>query len=229
MGLFVEKSSEMRPRERMMLHGSSKMMNWELISLIFGVGSPSKTVFEIAKEVESFLSSNKKMPKIETLCKISGVGPAKACQVMACLELSYRFLLGQGEDPVTSPAQLLPHLGFLKHSLQEMMVCVVLDGGNQVVKVSRITIGLANQTQVHAREVFHRVICESGVSVVLAHNHPSGSLKPSEEDLRVTRQLITAGKLLEIPVVDHLILSPSGYVSLKALFPEMFLGRSFLP
>ncbi|HSQ42015.1 MAG TPA: JAB domain-containing protein, partial [Fibrobacteraceae bacterium] len=172
----IEKS---KPRERLVRDGVSKISDEELISIIIGHGTNKKSVFELSKELFSFLRTIKNTPTVYDLEKISGLGRAKACQILACLELSNRFLLSGEAQTITHPHELVPRLAFLKSLSQETMVCVHLNGANRVMGIHTLTVGLVNQTQIHPREAFSRAIQENAVSVIFAHNHPSGSLQPS--------------------------------------------------
>lgn len=102
------------------------------------------------------------------------------------------------------------------------MVCITLNGANRVIGIYQLTKGLANQTQIHPREAFVHAVQDRAVSVIFAHNHPSGSLVASPEDLHVTRRLQEAGKILDIPVLDHMIMSKEGWTSIKGQFPSLF-------
>jgi len=216
--LFAEKY----PRERIVSFGVKSLSDSELISVILGSGSRLKSVFLLAKELDVYLKSCPKFPELSELSKITGLGRAKACQILACLELSSRFLLGGQSQVVTNPVELLPRLAFLKRAQQECMVCVSLNGGSRVVGVHTLTVGLANQTQIHPREAFSQAILENAVSVIFAHNHPSGNTHPSRDDLDVTSRLVDSGRILDIPVLDHLIITPEGWSSIKALHPNIF-------
>lgn len=218
----MENMLEKMPRDRIYSDGVQKLADWELISVILGVGVKGKSVFELSKDLALYLKNCKKMPELEALCNLSGLGRAKSCQILACLELSNRFLLQGGAISVTSPADLVPQLAFLKFHEQENMVCISLNGANQVIRVHVLTIGLVNQTQIHAREAFHMAIKDFAVSVIFAHNHPSGSLNPSKQDVETTKKLVAAGALLDIPVLDHLIVSREGYMSIKSTHPFVF-------
>jgi DNA repair protein RadC len=116
----------------------------------------------------------------------------------------------------------VPHLAFLKFKRKECFVEISLSSCNGILGIHVVTEGLADRTQVHAREVFAEAIRDRASGVILAHNHPSGALIASDEDKQVTRLLARAGKLLEIPVLDHLIVSFRGYTSLRREFPELF-------
>lgn len=213
---------ETLPRERLEKDGPESLSTSDLLALILGRGTAEKNVFALSEELAEFLSKAARRPNLEELCQIGGLGRAKASQVLACLELSSRFFLGSRMANVTSPGALLPHLAFLKFRRQECFVAVSLSSCNGILGIHPVTSGLADRTQVHAREVFSEAIRDRACCIIVAHNHPSGSLIASEEDKRVTRSLCEAGRILEIPVLDHLIVSFRGYASLKREFPELF-------
>ena len=219
---FEETLPKFLPRERIVLAGVSELSDSELISVIVGSGIKGKTVFELSDEVAKYLKTCQRLPKLSELCGIQGLGKAKSCQILACLELSSRFLLGGVSLSVTRPEALVPRLAFMKAMPQETVVCICLNGANRVLDIQAMTVGLANQTQVHPREAFSRAIQLGAISVIFAHNHPSGTLHPSQEDLEMTRKLVAAGAILDIPVLDHLIVSREGWASLKALHPGIF-------
>lgn len=213
---------ETLPRERLEKDGPESLSTSDLLALILGRGTAEKNVFALSEELAEFLSKAARRPNLEELCQIGGLGRAKASQVLACLELSSRFFLGSRMTNVTSPGALLPHLAFLKFRRQECFVAISLSSCNGILGIHPVTSGLADRTQVHAREVFSEAIRDRACCIIVAHNHPSGSLIASEEDKRVTRSLCEAGRILEIPVLDHLIVSFRGYASLKREFPELF-------
>ncbi len=214
--------NENMPREKIKSSGVSKLCDSELISVVLGSGVRGKSVFLVANELAEYLVGLRTMPSLEDLQRIGGVGEVKACQILACLEFSNRFLLKGQTKVVGSPEDLIPYLAFLKQKQQEHMVCLCLDGGNHVLGVHTLTVGLVNQTQIHSREAFQQAIRQGAVSVIFAHNHPSGSLKASPQDVDTTRKLINAGALLDIPVLDHLILSREGFASMKSSHPHLF-------
>jgi len=217
-----QKNDEVLPRERIEKGELAKLSDKELLSVVLGRGTAQKNVFELAEEVAVFLQRRSKMPNWEDLLRIRGLGRAKTAQVLACLELSSRFIMGHQDCAVQGPLELMPRLSFLKTLSQERMVLVTLNGGNRVIGIHTLTVGLANQAPVHPREAFAPALVDRAVGVIFAHNHPSGNLDPSEEDCKVTRRLCAAGRLLDVPVLDHLIVSLRGYRSLKASRPELF-------
>jgi DNA repair protein RadC len=212
----------MLPREKLSQYGVKNLTTQDLIALILGRGGSGKNVFALAEELETFLANQIQMPEIDNLLKIKGLGFAKASQIMACLELSGRFLLGGKAFSANSPEELVRHLAFLKHEGQEKFVMVSLNSSNCLLGIHTLTIGLVDKTQVHPREAFAKAIEDRAVAVIFAHNHPSGNVHPSEEDKIMTKHLCDAGHLLEIPVLDHIIVSPCGYSSIKRDFPYLF-------
>ena len=214
--------ADQRPREKLAREGAGALSNPELLAVLFGRGRKGKDALTLAHEVAEHLASLSEMPTLEKLCKISGVGPSNGCQILAALELSRRFLTRKRRIRIRKPEDALPLLGNLRNRLQECFVVLTLDGIHQSIKMHEITVGLANQSQVHPRETFACALEDRAVSIIIAHNHPSGSLDPSTDDLITTRRLADAGRLLGIPLVDHLIVGEEGFLSLKERFPECF-------
>lgn len=211
------------PREKLRRTGPESLSNAELLAVVLGNGRRGKDVLELAQEVVERLASLEEEPTLDTFLAMEGVGPGKGSQILASLEFSRRFLQSRRRLRIRTPKDALPVLGTLRTSGQENFVVVTLDGGNQVIKVHPVTVGLANQSQIHPRETFHPAIADRAVSILLAHNHPSGNLEPSESDLAATRRLVDVGKTLGIPVVDHLIVTGVGFLSLREKHPAYFV------
>lgn len=123
---------------------------------------------------------------------------------------------------VSRPQDALPALAFIRISPQENFVVVDLDGSNQIVEVRRVTLGLVNQSQIHPRETFRGAIQNNAVSILVAHNHPSGNLEASQSDMAATRRLVDAGRVVGISILDHLIVAADGFSSLRERHPELF-------
>jgi DNA repair protein RadC len=210
------------PRERIFAGELAKLSVEELLCVVLGRGTAAKNVFELAREIAELLEKKSRMPSMEELLRVKGLGLAKSAQILACLELSGRFMLGIQDKIIDSPIELVPLLSFLKHSNQENLVAVTLNGGNKVIKIHSITIGTANSTQSHPREAFAPAIEDRAVAVVFAHNHPSGDCEPSVDDLFLTKRLCDAGKILQIPVLDHIVISSSGFASIRSMWGEYF-------
>jgi DNA repair protein RadC len=214
--------TEILPREKLQQCGATALSNEELIALILGSGTRESSVFELSRHVSDYLSSATSIPTVENLRNIRGLGTVKATQILACLELSSRYILTSRAVSVIAPEDLLSRLAGLKFEQQEHFVVVTLNSANYVINVHDVTSGLVTQAHIAPREAFAKAIEDRAVSVVLAHNHPSGSTEPSEQDFAITRLLCAAGKVLQIPVIDHIIVGRGGYTSMCRLDPDMF-------
>ena len=177
------------PREKIEKFGAAALTNEELLALILGSGNQDCNVFELSRRLSDFLSNQTQVPSLAQIREIRGLGKVKAAQVLACLELSGRYILSDKSNPIQTPEDLLGRLSFLKYESQEHLVIVTLNSVNCVIRVHELTTGLVNKTPVHPREAFAKAIEDRAVSVVFAHNHPSGSLEPSLEDMAITRVL----------------------------------------
>lgn len=149
--------------------------------------------------------------------------------MLACLELSARYILSDKAIVVETPDDIVSRLSFMKYEEQEHLVLVTLNSANLVIRVHELTTGLVNQTPVHPREAFAKAIEDRAVSVIFAHNHPSGSTAPSPEDMAVTRVLCASGRVLQIPVLDHIIVGRRGFNSICRMHPELFEKTFELP
>lgn len=191
------------------------MNNVELFGAILGD-------IDLARRITDYLAGCARIPTRDELVRFRGVGEATADKILACCELSARYVVGTEAKTVISPDDVLNRLCDLKYESQEHFVVITLDSANHVIARHNVTVGLANQTPVAPREVFRPALMDNAVSVILAHNHPSGSTEPSEEDMSITRLLVSSGKIMKIPVLDHIIISKSGYTSLCRRDPDMF-------
>lgn len=219
--VVVEKTP-LLPREKLERLGVAAMNNEELLAIILGSGCQDCDVFELSRRLAEFLSAESTVPSLQKLRKIRGLGKVKASQVLACLELSGRYILSGNVSSVSRPEDLMPRLSYMKYEEQEHLVLVTLNSSNDVIRVHELTTGLVNQTPVHPREAFVKAIEDRAVSVIFAHNHPSGSMSPSSEDMSITRILCASGKILQIPVLDHIIIGRRGFTSICRLDPDIF-------
>jgi DNA repair protein RadC len=181
--------------------------------LLVGTGVPGKSVERVAADVVALLDrSHRIVPDHAELVSIEGLGPAKAATILAGLELARRLLL-PGRHKIRMPVDLLPLVDRYIDRKQEHFLVATLNGAHEAVAVHVVTKGLVNRTIIHPREVFALAITDRAAAVMLAHNHPSGALEPSDEDRDVTRRLVSAGRTIGIPVLDHIIFSDRGYYS----------------
>jgi DNA repair protein RadC len=227
LALFARPDFNLMPREKMERAGVGALSNEELLAIILGSGSHECSVFELSKRLSDFLSTETSVPTLERLKQIRGLGKVKAAQILACLELSGRFILSDKAIPVAVPEDVLSRVSYMKYESQEHLVVISLNSANYIIRVHELTTGLVNQTPVHPREAFALAIEDRAVSVIFVHNHPSGSLEPSPEDMSITRLLCASGKILQIPVLDHIIIGKTGFTSLCRCFPEIFESSFF--
>ncbi len=211
---------DLRPRERMIYAGSSALSTAELLAIILRVGGRSENVLRMAERLLSQFGGLAGLAQAshDELCLVHGIGEAKATQIKAALELGRRLLAtAPHERPqVRSPADIA-NLLMLEMSLleQEHLRAVLLDTKNVVIRVVNVYTGNLNTAVVRVGEVFREAIRANCASIIVVHNHPSGDPTPSPEDVRVTEQLVEAGRLLDIDVLDHLVIGRNRYVSLK--------------
>lgn len=205
-----------RPREKIARNGPSVLSDNELIEAIIGRGTRKKDVREISKEIGTLIKADRKNLHYEDLKKIDGIGPSKASQIMACFELGRRCFTPAGPDiKVTKPEDILPLVAHLKEKRQEHFICLTLNGAGEILGNRTITVGLLNHSLVHPREVFADAITDRAASIICVHNHPSGSLEPSSQDIAITAQLRDAGSLVGIQLIDHIIVAKNGYLSMR--------------
>jgi len=203
-----------RPREKMAAQGPEALSDIELLSIILGSGVKGKNVLKVAQSILNTLAKQRGKVELKSLLALEGIGLAKACQIVASLEFARRRS-AKGLLVIQKAHDVLPLIMPIADKKQEHFMCLSLNGANEVIGNRVVTVGLLNSSQVHPREVFAEVISDRAASVILAHNHPSGVLKPSPEDIAINQQLIDAGKILGIAVLDHIIISKKGYLSFK--------------
>ncbi len=166
----------------------------------------------LAARIVRMVDAHKGRPDLKDLQQLEGVGPAKAMLVAAALEFSRRRIHPDGLK-IKTPMDVLPLIRHYGDRKQEHFLCVSLNGAGEVITHRVVSIGLVDQTQVHPREVFADPITDRASAVILAHNHPSGDMTPSEADIKLTRQLQEAAITLGITVLDHIIFSHKGHYS----------------
>jgi DNA repair protein RadC len=211
-----------RPRERLIRLGPEALSEQELLACILGRGVRQESVLISAQRLLARFGSLRGLAEasVEQMNALHGIGPAKAVQLKAAVELARRVALGaEGrprvvDTPEAAGALVRPHL---VDKRKEHFVALLLDNRHRLIRLAPIAIGSLSATLVHPREVFKEAIAASAAAILVAHNHPSGDPEPSEHDLEVTARLRAAGELLGIEVVDHLIVAGGGTVSLRAL------------
>jgi DNA repair protein RadC len=209
-----------RPRERLLLVGPSAISTAELLAIIMRTGGGGEHVLRLAERVLIRFGGLPGLSRatIAELQSIKGIGEAKAVEIKAALELGRRLMTTAPEERprVASPADaanlLMSEMTFLE---QEHLRLILLDTRNRVLRAPTVYVGSLNTSVVRVGEIFREAIRDNAAALIVAHNHPSGDPSPSPEDVNVTRQIVKAGKLLDIEVLDHIVIGRQRFVSLK--------------
>lgn len=203
-----------RPQEKLVKYGPKKLTDAELLAIILRTGTAGENVVELAQKVIRKFKHDLFRVSINDLTDIKGLGTTKAAQIVAAFELSTRHLKKENLQ-VISPKVIFDSLLELRQSKKEQLVVFYLDARNREYSREIISIGTLNANLIHPREIFEPAVRNLANSVVLAHNHPTGEPEPSEDDIEITAQIVKAGKILGIEVLDHVIIGSNSYVSLK--------------
>ncbi|MCL5781660.1 hypothetical protein P378_13535 [Desulforamulus profundi] len=212
---------EQRPRERMLKEGAANLSDIDLLAIMLRTGTARASAMELAAELLGRFRDLRALAQatIEELSELKGVGPAKAVQVKAALELGKRLAaLPAEERPVIRCPEDVCALVMedLRDRDREYFQALLLNTKNQVLARETISIGTLNSSMVHPRELFKIAIRRSAASVILVHNHPSGDPTPSREDISLTKRLVEAGEIIGIDVLDHIVIGDNRFTSLKS-------------
>ncbi|WP_421872551.1 RadC family protein [Marinoscillum sp.] len=212
-------AEEDRPREKLLLKGKASLSDAELIGILLGSGTKTLSAVDLAKQILSSVNNDlhslAKM-SVTDLCKFKGIGEAKAISIVSALELGRRR---KDTEPVKQPRitcsgdayeLMKPELTDLQH---EEFWIILLKRNNQVIKKAQVSAGGVSGTMVDPKIIFKKGLDVLASGMILVHNHPSGNLKPSESDNRLTKKLKNLGEMMEIPVYDHIIFTDHGYFS----------------
>ncbi|QAT43062.1 RadC family protein [Aminipila luticellarii] len=210
-----------RPREKLMIYGTSALSNAELLSVIIRTGTNNKSAVALANEVLTYRENGiaflmECLP--EELAEIQGIGQAKACQIVAAVELGKRI--------ATKPKEMRIHVNNpeviadlfmekMRYYKKEFFNVVILNTKGEVIAVENVAIGDLNCTIIHPREIFCKAVRKSASAVIFVHNHPSGNPAPSREDIDITQRLVKAGEILGIKVLDHIIIGDGTFLSFR--------------
>jgi DNA repair protein RadC len=194
--------------------GVKALSNLELLAVLLGTGIKDKDVFEVAKDILNLANESFDNISLQKLKNIDGIGLAKACQIIAAFEFSKRLLLKEGVK-VKNLENVIQLTEELKDKKQEYFLTLTLDGASNLIQKRTVFIGTLNRSIVHPREVFADAISDRAAGIIFVHNHPSGDVEPSKEDVALTRRLVEAGKIVGIEVVDHVIVGKIGCYSFQ--------------
>lgn len=201
-----------KPREKLLKKGVGALKNDELLSVLLGSGIQGKDVRKLSKEIVALMESDFSALSLKKLCEVHGLGLAKASQIIASIELSKRYLI-RSNKRITSAQDVYEELKEFSTKQQEYFLCITLDGASRILNTRTVFIGTLNQSLVHPREVFSDAISDRAAGIIVAHNHPSGTLEASRADIQITDRLKEVSKLVGIELLDHVILAKDGYYS----------------
>jgi DNA repair protein RadC len=217
---ITDLSADERPRERLEKSGPEALSKAELLAILLRVGVTGLNSVQLAQKILDDLGGLAGIQKASfaQVCNIHGVGPAKAAQIKAAIELGIRL---KKENPdlsaaVNSPedaAELVMH--DMQGLVQENLWVILLDTRNRKIGVEKVYVGSLNASMVRVGELFRGALQRNAAGIIMAHNHPSGDPAPSPEDVTLTRAAVQAGKLLDVEVLDHLVIGHNSFVSMK--------------
>jgi DNA repair protein RadC len=217
---IVDLAESERPRERLVQLGPQSLTNAELLAILLRVGVPGENAVQVGQRLLLHFGGITGLHRasIDEVCDQHGIGPAKAAQIKAAIELGRRLTLESPEErpAIHSPADAAALVQYEMSALeQEELRVMLLDTRNRVQDVTTIYRGSVNSSQVRIGEVFKTAIRRNAVNLIVVHNHPSGDPTPSPDDVALTRAIVQAGKLLDVDVLDHLVIGRGRFVSLK--------------
>lgn len=208
-----------RPREKLILRGPQSLSDAELIAILLRTGKKGKSVVSISHDLinQEGNLSRLALKSVASLQKTSGIGKDKAATLSAAFEISRRIqsqVRWLYDVKITSPKDVADiYIPILRDELKENFYILCLSSSNKIMRAEKISMGSLNASLVHPREIFKVAIENSSASIICIHNHPSGNPEPSNEDIAITKKLVEAGKLLDIPLFDHIIIAGNNYTS----------------
>lgn len=208
-----------RPREKLIRNGSKALSDAELLAIIVRTGLKNENVVSMCMKLLKEYNLNRlSRVHINFLKKIKGIGEAKACQIIACFELGRRMAYSKNEKfPCIKSAKDIFKLVMseMLNVKNEMVIGIYLDARKRMVKKEIVFVGSLDSNIIHPREIFKLALQESAAAVIIVHNHPSGNPEPSDADIEATRQLMLAGEMIGIELLDHIIIADKRFISLR--------------
>ena len=213
---------EERPREKLIRRGAAALSDTELLAILLRTGTSSVSVLHLAEEVlakyrdKGIVAMMNISP--QEIASIHGIGLAKAAAIVAAVEMGRRLSTraAQQTEKIDGPEDVARYVApMLRYEQKEHFLVMMLDVRNRILAMSTISVGGLTSSIAHPREVFREAIRHSAAALVLVHNHPSGDPSPSRADIELTRQMMKAGEIMGIPVLDHIVLANDEFVSIK--------------
>jgi len=208
-----------RPRERLLKHGAASLSSGELVAIILGTGTRHENVLQLAARLLAHAGGLHGLARITAaeLRQVKGLGDARSTAILAALELGKRLYREPVEERprIQSAADAARLVSDMSHLNQEQVRVILLDSNRRVIAIPTVYLGTVNMSIIRVAELFREAITRNSPAIILTHNHPSGDSMPSPEDVELTRTVISAGKLLDIQLIDHLIIGQQSWHSLR--------------
>ena len=205
---------DQQPRQKLINLGVNSLTDQELVTLLIGSGNKEYTVNKISDSVINILDKKGSHIRLEELNKIKGLGIAKSSQLCAALELGRRKIEKKMRQ-IIEPEDVHKVVRHYASREQELFISVAINCAHEILAIDVASMGTINQCIVHPREVFSNAIKNRAVAIIICHNHPTGNLTPSINDLQITQRLVECGKILGIEIIDHIIFSEEEFYSMK--------------
>ena len=205
-----DRRKDLRPREKLQAKGAEALSDYELLMAIIGSGNAQADVTKIARDLLKLLRQERFLAK-ERVQSIVGIGEAKAAEIVASFELAKRYLVESDQPIIDSPEKAVEQFADIRDKKQEYFVCLTLDGANRLIAKRIISIGTLTSSLVHPREVFAEAITDRAASIIVAHNHPSGGLEPSDADISITKRLNESAVILGVTLNYHILVTNQSY------------------
>lgn len=210
-----------RPRERLLTRGAASLSNAELLAIILGTGTKQENVLQLASRILAHFGGLPALARITApeLRQVKGLGDARVAEILAALELGKRLNSYPAEERprVQAAADAVRLVEEMMHLNQEQVRVILLDSHRRVIAIPTIYMGTVNMSIIRVAEIYREAITRNSPAIIMVHNHPSGDSMPSPEDVEITRTLISAGKLLDIQLLDHLVIGQQSWRSLREM------------
>ena len=210
-------------REQAMKNGFSTMTDKELVMILLGTGTKGIHVSDLSDEVLDTLETSLPYELSESLAAIPGMGPGKISTLLSAIELGKR-IASKNSTRIKKPSDVIPFIQSYSLKQEEHFICIMLNSAHEILKIEVISKGILNQSLIHPREIFVAPITERAAAIILAHNHPSGNVMPSEPDFETTKIILDASRIIGIPLLDHIIITKTDYFSFKEQ-TDLFIKR----